>query len=214
MNSSEPLRPKPSYLTPPVVGGTLEDVLRAESIHVHDSDLAAAGIRALLRLLGDDPDREGLTDTPASVIRAYRALCTGPDAPDLRAEQFEVESDSLVLVGPVAFLSVCERHLLPFTGDAWVGYRPKDDTGVRLPEVATLVHHYAARPQTQHRLTEQVTTALAEHVDTHGVAVRIKATHTCTSQHGIPPGMSQVTRSVTGAFRERDALDEFLTLAR
>ncbi len=173
---------------------------------LHDADRAAVheGVRALLRLVGDDPDREGVQDTPGRVLRAYLELCSAPGDPvRLLGTTFDTgrPADEMIHVGSIAFTSVCEHHLLPFTGQAWVAYIPTDRV-VGLSKIPRLVHHYALRPQLQERLTQQVTAALDEHLHTRGSACTIKATHSCMSLRGVKAvGAHMATSSLTGLFR-------------
>ena len=182
----------------------------------HDERAATDGIRALIRLCGDDPDRPGLGDTPARVIRAYRELCARPGDPAaLLGTTFDVgeDMDSMIAVGPISFVSVCEHHLLPFTGTAWVAYVPTDRV-VGLSKIPRLVQHYAARPQIQERLTRQITGALDGHLATQGAACVIRSTHSCMSLRGVKAvGSQMVTSSLTGVFRRDPACRaEFMSL--
>lgn len=182
-----------------------------------DEAAAVAGIRALLRLIGEDPDRPGLEDTPRRVINAYRELCTPPDGDVAHhlARTFQPDGpiDSMIAVGPIDFTSVCEHHLLPFTGHAWVAYLPAGRV-VGLSKIPRTVHHYAKRPQIQERLTQQITTALDTHLDTNGSACVIRSAHSCMSLRGVrATGASMVTSSLTGAFRDDPAARaEFMAL--
>lgn len=167
--------------------------------------LAQAGIRALLALVGDDPDREGLLDTPARVVKAYRELCGAPGDPEtLLSKVFQIEdADSVVAVGPIEFVSVCEHHLLPFTGTAWIAYIPAADKVVGLSKLPRLLQHYAARPQVQERLGAQVTAAMDKYLDAKGSACVIKSSHSCMALRGVKvSGAQMVTSSLTGAFRD------------
>lgn len=183
-----------------------------------DLETAREGVRALLRLVGDDPDREGVQGTPDRVVRAYLELCSQPGDPArLLGCTFDVDGDAdeMILVGPVAFVSLCEHHLLPFTGHAWVAYIPTGRV-VGLSKLPRLVHHYACRPQLQERLTRQVTSAIDAHLDTAGSACLIRSEHSCMSMRGVKAvGAGMVTSSLTGIFREDAAARaEFMSLAR
>lgn len=183
-----------------------------------DAQAALQGVRALLRVIGQDPDAEGLRDTPARVLRAYLEMCTPDSDPaTILSRTFEIGPvDSVVVVGPVAFVSVCEHHLLPFTGKAWVAYKPEGKTVVGLSKLPRLVQHFARRPQVQERLTEQITEALDTHLDTAGAACVIRAEHTCMSLRGVrAQGAEMTTSSLTGIFRDQpDTRAEFLALTR
>lgn len=198
--------------TPDLDPGTidLEVVLEAE---------ARAGVRALLRLMGEDPEREGLLDTPARVVRAYRELADSPGDPaELLGKVFQdvdYPTDEMVAVGPIAFTSLCEHHLLPFTGTAWVAYIPMPDVGVvGLSKLPRLVEHYARRPQVQERLTTQIADAIQEHLDPVGAACVIRSTHSCMALRGVrKTGAEMVTSVLRGAFRDDPTVRaEFLAL--
>ena len=192
---------------------------RPADFTTHDDDeaTAIAGIRAILRLVGDDPDRPGVEDTPARVIKAYRELCSAPEDPArLLARTFTIDDhdvDSMIAVGPIEFVSVCEHHLLPFTGHAWVAYIPTDVV-VGLSKLPRLVQHYAKRPQIQERLTKQITNAIDKHLNTQGAACVIRSTHSCMSLRGIRAvGAEMVTSSLTGAIKTNPAARaEFMAL--
>lgn len=160
-----------------------------------DTAVALAGIRALLRLMGDDPDRPGLAGTPARVVKAWLEMASRPGDPgrDLAVVFSDIEHPNTpVTVGPIPFVSLCEHHLLPFTGHAWVSYVPALGRVVGLSKLPRTVHHYAARPQVQERLTQQIADALTEHLDPTGVAVLIKGNHTCMSLRGAKtPGVME-----------------------
>jgi GTP cyclohydrolase I len=183
----------------------------------HDWDLALAGVRAMLRLSGLDPDSDGIAETPQRVLDAWLEMTAAPGDPaHLLARTFDVgDSDEMVAVGPIGLTSICEHHLLPFTGSAWVGYIPRGRV-VGLSKIPRLVDHYAMRPQVQERLTRQITDALDAHLDTAGSACLISAAHSCMALRGVrKAGAQMVTSSLTGAFRaDPAARAEFLALAR
>lgn len=184
-----------------------------------DADLALAGYRALLRLAGEDPDRPGLADTPMRALRGWLELVAQPGDPaDLLAVQFPDarEYDEMIAVGPVPFASVCEHHLLPFTGNAWVAYIPNGSGVVGLSKLARLVHHHAKRPQVQERLTTAITDDLEHHLAPLGAACVVVATHTCMTLRGVRSvGTEMTTSRLTGAFKTKpEARAEFLALAQ
>lgn len=189
-------------------GPATEDALRAT---------AEFGIRKLLQAIGEDPDREGLEDTPARVVRAMYEMTSGlrePGADVLLATTFDVQSDEMVVVADIDFVSLCEHHLLPFTGTAVVGYLPVERV-VGLSKLARLVELYARRPQVQERMTRQITEALDAHLKTIGSACVLRATHSCMSCRGVRKPAQMVTSSMTGAFRDNpETRAEFLALAR
>lgn len=194
--------------------------------HLHDlaeagigDDVAAAreGVRAMLRLAGLDPNSPGVADTPSRVVKAWLEQTSAPGDPgELLSVKFTdaPHYDEMVSVGPVAFASVCEHHLLPFTGHAWVGYIPNGGGVVGLSKLARLVEHYARQPQIQERLTSQITDALVEHLDPKGAACVIRATHTCMTVRGVKkPGSVMTTSSMLGLMREDGpARAEFMAL--
>jgi GTP cyclohydrolase I len=184
---------------------------------VADLDTARDGIRAMLRIMGMDPDAPGLIDTPDRWVRAYLEMGTGErTVEDILSRTFELERvDSVVAVGPISFVSLCEHHLLPFTGKAWVAYKPDGNTVVGLSKIPRLVEHFAHRPQVQERMTEQITQAITEHLPTTGAACVIRGEHSCMSMRGVrAEGAQMVTSSMLGIFREKgEAREEFLSLA-
>jgi GTP cyclohydrolase I len=162
-------------------------------------------VRELLIACGEDPDRDGLRETPARVARAYREMFAGlfldPDA--VLERTFEEGHDELVLVKDIAMYSQCEHHLVPFHGMAHVGYIP-DVTGrvTGLSKLARLVDLYARRPQMQERLTAQVADALVRRLQPQGVIVVIEAEHLCMAMRGVrKPGSTTTTSAVRGLFK-------------
>jgi GTP cyclohydrolase I len=187
-----------------------------------DMQTAQAGVRALLLGIGQNPDREGLKDTPRRVAKALLQFVTPPGPPpeELLAVTFHDASpapDQMITVGPIEFASLCEHHLLPFTGHAFVAYIP-GPTGavVGLSKLARLVDWYAHALQIQERLTAQITEAIDKRLDALGSACTIHASHSCMTSRGAhKPGAIMRTTSLTGAFRERDATRaEFLAHTR
>jgi GTP cyclohydrolase IA len=160
------------------------------------------GVRELLIGLGEDPDREGLRETPARVARAYRELTAGSaqDAGDHLCRVFSQEQagDDLVLLKGIRFVSVCEHHLLPFTGVAHVAYLPSHGRVAGLSKLARTVDVFARRLQLQEKLTAEVAEALEQHLDPRGVAVVVEAEHSCLALRGA---RKEDARMVTTAFR-------------
>lgn len=181
---------------------------------------AVDGVRALLRLVDPDPDRPGLVDTPARVVSAYLEMCNRPGDPaHLLGRVFadtDYPADEMVAVGPIEFVSLCEHHLLPFTGHAWVGYIPSDGNVVGLSKIPRLVEHYAHRPQVQERLTTQIADALEEHLKPIGTGCVISASHSCMALRGVRKnGSAMVTSVLRGAMKNDPAARaEFLALTR
>lgn len=170
---------------------------------VPDLDAIAGAVRTILEALGEDPDREGLEDTPGRVARMYGEVFGGlrQDADAVVETVFEDEEHhEIVMVKDIPFYSMCEHHLLPFHGRAHVAYTPHG-TLTGLSKLARLVDTYARRPQMQERLTTQVADTLMEALKPFGVMVVVEAEHLCMSMRGIKkPGSVTVTSAVRGSF--------------
>jgi GTP cyclohydrolase I len=171
-------------------------------IPAFDHERAAAAVRELLYAIGENPDREGLRDTPARVARAYAELTSGlrqaPD--DVLTTTFDLGHDEMVLVRDIELWSMCEHHLVPFTGVAHVGYIPAVSGKITgLSKLARLVDVYAKRPQVQERLTTQVADALMSALDARGVIVVVEAEHLCMTMRGVrKAGARTITSAVRG----------------
>ncbi|MCS7033106.1 MAG: GTP cyclohydrolase I FolE [Phycisphaerae bacterium] len=172
-------------------------------------------VREILLAVGEDPDREGLINTPSRVARAYAELMAGlREDPRIHLRTvFHERYDEVVLLRDVEFQSLCEHHLLPFTGRAHVAYLP-DGRVVGLSKLARLVEGFARRPQVQERLTTQIADTLMEELKPIGAACVIEATHTCMTIRGArKPGSVMVTSALRGIFKENPASrEEILTL--
>ena len=170
-----------------------------------DLERAAAAVRELLIAVGEDPDRDGLVDTPGRVARSYAEVFAGLDADpaELLATTFDIDHDELVIVRDIELYSTCEHHLVPFHGVAHVGYTPGTSGKVTgLSKIARLVDLFAKRPQVQERLTSQVADALVEKLDPSGVLVVIECEHLCMAMRGIrKPGAVTTTSAVRGSLR-------------
>ncbi len=181
-----------------------------------DQPRVAAAVRELLVAIGDDPDREGLRDTPARVARAYAEMFVGIDqsADEVLATTFDIAHDELVLVKDIEVWSICEHHLVPFTGVAHVGYIPAVEGRITgLSKLARLVDVFAKRPQVQERLTTQVADALVEHLRPRGGIVVIECEHLCMTMRGVrKPGSKTVTSAVRGALRNPATRAEAMSL--
>jgi GTP cyclohydrolase I len=169
----------------------------------------AAAVREILVAIGEDPDRDGLLDTPMRVARMYEEVFAGlRETPDTHLQvMFEADHDEMVMVRDIPLTSMCEHHLVPFMGKAHVAYIPGEDGRVTgLSKLARLVDAYAKRPQVQERLTAQIADEIERTLQPRGVLVVIEAEHLCMSMRGVrKPGASTVTSSVRGQFRDSTA---------
>ena len=188
---------------------------RPAAVSVDEPRIAAA-VREILAAIGEDPDRDGLLDTPERVARAWGELVGGygRDAEELLGTTFDIAHDEMVLVKDIEVVSLCEHHLLPFTGVAHVAYIPSADGRVTgLSKLARLVELYARRLQVQERLTTQIADALVEHLGARGVIVVIEAEHSCMTMRGVrKPGSSTVTSAVRGQLRDAATRAEAMSL--
>lgn len=161
-------------------------------------------VREILEAIGEDPDREGLIDTPKRIAKMYEEIFAGlKQEPKQHLEVYfeEEKYEELVLVKDIPFYSVCEHHLVPFFGKAHVGYLPKDGKLTGLSKLARVVETTAKRPQLQERLTSTVANAIVEKLEPHGVIVVIEAEHMCMTMRGVrKPGSKTVTSAIRGVF--------------
>jgi len=165
---------------------------------------AEKGIKELLKSIGEDPDREGLIDTPKRVVKAYAELTAGysKDAGEILSKQFSSDYTGIVLLKDIDFVSVCEHHLLPFTGKAHVAYIPSTGKVVGLSKLARLVEMYGRRLQLQEQMTDQIANAMEKYLTPHAVAVVIQASHSCMACRGIKKAnATMVTSSLRGWFK-------------
>ena len=164
-----------------------------------------AAVREILAAIGEDPDRDGLVETPGRVARMYAEVFEGldQDAREPLSTTFDIDHQELVLVRDIAFYSMCEHHLLPFHGVAHIGYIPGDGNVTGLSKLARLVNVYARRPQVQERLTFQIVDALMDEIDAAGAIAVIEAEHMCMSMRGVrAAGARTVTSAVRGMLRD------------
>ncbi|WP_026257781.1 GTP cyclohydrolase I FolE [Actinopolymorpha alba] len=181
-----------------------------------DHERAERAIRELLVAVGEDPDREGLKETPARVARAYAEMFAGlrmtPDA--VLSTTFDLGHDEMVLVKDIEVWSVCEHHLVPFTGVAHIGYVPNDRGQITgLSKLARLVDVFAKRPQVQERLTTQIADSLVRILEPRGVIVVIECEHLCMTMRGVrKPGAKTVTSAVRGQLRDPATRAEAMSL--
>ena len=181
-----------------------------------DLERIAAAVREILIAVGEDPERDGLLNTPSRVAKMYAEVFQGlhQDPTHHLQVQFEAHHDEMVLVKDIPFYSMCEHHLLPFVGKAHVAYITGDDGRITgLSKLARLVETYARRPQVQERLTSQVADKLMEVLDPRGALVVIEAEHQCMSMRGIQkPGAVTITSAVRGLFRTEATRAEAMAL--
>ncbi len=184
--------------------------------HKYNEDGVRRAVYDLLVAVGEDPDRDGLRDTPDRMARAYREMFAGlhSDPADVLSATFDIGHSEMVLVKDIPMYSTCEHHLLPFHGVAHVGYIPAENGVVTgLSKLARLVDGYARRPQVQERLTSQVADALVERLDARGVIVVVEAEHLCMSMRGVrKPGSRTITSAVRGIMRNQATRAEAMSL--
>jgi GTP cyclohydrolase I len=187
-----------------------------DEIPPFDHDRAAAAVRELLLAIGEDPEREGLRDTPDRVARAYAELTSGlRQVPgDVLTTTFDLGHDEMVLVRDIELWSMCEHHLVPFTGVAHVGYIPAETGKITgLSKLARLVDVYAKRPQVQERLTTQIADALVSTLEARGVIVVIEAEHLCMTMRGVrKAGARTITSAVRGQMHNAATRSEAMAL--
>lgn len=183
-----------------------------------DRGRIAAAVREILYAIGEDPTRDGLLDTPNRVAKACEEVFSGigQDPAKLLAKTFDISHEELVVVKDIEVWSVCEHHLLPFTGVAHVGYIPNEDGKVvGLSKIARLVDLFARRPQVQERLTSQIADSMVELLNVRGVIVVVECEHLCMTMRGVRKGGSKtVTSAVRGALRNQATRAEAMTLIK
>lgn len=176
-----------------------------------------AAVREIIAAIGEDPEREGLAETPRRIAEMYGELFSGIDEEprDVLTKGFEESHKEMVVLKDVPFYSLCEHHFLPFHGKAHVGYVPEGRV-VGVSKLARAVDILARRPQLQERLTSQVADAIMDGLAPDGVAVVIEAEHLCMTMRGVQkPGAVMITSAIRGGFRRRGVTrSEFLALVR
>lgn len=183
-----------------------------------DTDKIEKAVRMILEALGEDPNREGLLDTPKRVAKMYQDIFCGLEKDP--AEDFNVlyseEHEELVLVKDIPFYSMCEHHLLPFFGKVHLGYLPRKGKVVGLSKLARGIDTLSRRPQLQERLTKQIADSVMRHINAQGVIVVIEAEHMCMTMRGVrKPGCLTITSAVRGVLHDDEALRaEALTLIK
>jgi GTP cyclohydrolase I len=179
-----------------------------------DAERLERAVREILIAIGEDPDRDGLQDTPGRVARAYKELFSGlyqkPEA--VLATTFDLNHHELIVVRDIAVFSVCEHHLLPFFGVASVGYIPNESGRITgLSKLARLVDVYAKRPQVQERLTSQIADAMMRILEPRGVIVSVECEHLCMSMRGVGKANAKTLTTATRGILDENELKQ-LTL--
>jgi GTP cyclohydrolase I len=172
-------------------------------------------VRQLLAYIGENPDRDGLLDTPKRVCKALLEMTQGydTDIAEILSTSFDVQFDEMVVLRDVPFSSMCEHHMLPFTGTVTLAYIPTERI-VGLSKLARLVDAYALRLQVQERMTKQIADAMLEHINPLGCGVVVRGNHSCMCNRGIKKRGEMVTSSLHGVMRTNpEARQEFLALA-
>jgi GTP cyclohydrolase I len=191
--------------------------LNSNNARPYDLESTQRIVRDLLVAIGEDPDREGLRDTPRRIAAMYNELFDGlhKDPVEVLSVGFEEGHDEMVILREIPFYSMCEHHFMPFHGEAHVGYLP-DGRIVGLSKIARAVDIFARRPQVQERLTGQIADCIDEVLGAKGVGVVIEAEHLCMTARGVrKPGSKMVTSAMRGKFREdSNTRQEFLDLIR
>lgn len=194
---------------------TMDADLQAVAQPVDQARIRRA-VREILVAIGEDPDRDGLLETPTRVAKAYAEIFAGlhQDAGEVLATSFDLNHQELVLVKDIPFYSTCEHHLVPFHGTAHLGYIPSEEGRVTgLSKLARLVEVFARRPQVQERLTTQIVDAMMEHLTPKGAIVVVECEHLCMSMRGVrKPGAKTVTSAVRGYLRESATRAEAMAL--
>jgi len=175
---------------------------------VFDQEKIERAVKMILEGIGEDPEREGLKETPARVARMYREIFCGlQEDPEVHLQKiFSEEHEEMVLVKDIPLYSICEHHLLPFYGKAHVAYIPRQGRVTGLSKLARVVEGFAKRPQLQERLTTQIADSIMRRLNAKGVLVVIEAEHMCMTFRGVrKPGSKTVTSAVRGLFQKSEA---------
>ena len=173
-----------------------------------DTEKIEAAVRMILEGIGEDPEREGLKDTPARVARMFKEICGGlENDPERHLETFFTEQhDEMVLVKNIPIYSICEHHLVPFFGKAHVAYIPNQGQLLGLSKLARIADEYAKRPQLQERLTSQIANSIMVKAKPRGVLVVVEAEHMCMTMRGVrKAGSRTITSAVRGLFQHNTA---------
>lgn len=185
---------------------------------------AEDNVRRLLQAIGEDPDREGLLDTPKRYVKALREYTSGYklDPADILKVSFDIADadpaltyDQIIMSGPLPYSSMCEHHLAPFEGHAWIAYLPAVDGKIAgLSKLARVLDAYAKRLQVQERMTVQIANAIETHLEPRGVAVLVRGRHLCQCHRGVKKDGRMITSIMRGAFNDQNTRNEFLELVK
>lgn len=182
-----------------------------------DKEKVIEGVKLILEAIGEDPNREGLLETPDRIARMYEEIFSGLNqtAEEHLSKTFEVNRDDLVLEKDITFFSMCEHHLVPFYGKAHIAYIPNGRVA-GLSKLARTLETYAKKPQLQEQLTSEVADSIMEYLNAQGVMVVIEAEHMCMTMRGVKkPGTKTVTTTYRGRFKEdRELRKEVLSLIK
>lgn len=173
-----------------------------------DKSKIEVAVKMILEAIGEDPEREGLKDTPSRVARMYQEIFSGlgEDPHEHLQKMFSEEHEEMVLVKDIPFYSMCEHHLLPFFGRAHVAYIPRKGNVTGLSKLARVVEGFSKRPQLQERLTTQIADAIMKKLNPNGVLVVLEAEHMCMTLRGVrKPGSKTMTSAVRGLFQKNEA---------
>ncbi|GIM29591.1 GTP cyclohydrolase 1 [Clostridium polyendosporum] len=180
-----------------------------------DTNKIKEAVKMIIEAVGEDPEREGLLETPDRIARMYAEIFSGlgEDASEILSKTFTVESNDIVIEKDITFYSMCEHHFLPFYGKAHIAYIPNGKVA-GLSKLARTVEVYSKKPQLQERLTKEIADALAEYLEAQGVMVVIEAEHMCMTMRGVKkPGSKTITTTYRGKFLEdKDLRAEVLSL--
>lgn len=197
------------------LGTTSRPRVPGDAGHAIDRRKIEEAVRMILEAVGENPDREGLVDTPRRIAAMYDEIMAGlhRDPQDVLTSRFQVDHDEVVLVQDMGFYSLCEHHLVPFFGRAHVAYLPTGGIVTGLSKLARVVDLVAKRPQVQERMTNEVADAVDRALAPRGVLVMIEAEHLCMTMRGIKkPGSRTVTLATRGAYRDPAERDTVLAL--
>jgi GTP cyclohydrolase I len=181
-----------------------------------DKNKIEKAIKQILEAIGENPEREGLKETPKRVASMYEEILSGySDSPEKHTILFSEKYDEMIIVKDIPFFSLCEHHMLPFFGKAHVAYIPNNEKVTGLSKLARIVDVYAKRLQLQERMTEQIATAIMEKLDAKGAMVVIEAQHLCMIMRGVKkPGSFTVTSAIKGVMRNEPTRTEALFLIK